>query len=163
MANKNKREIKDAAAADLARRAEEILRQNPSVLSERMKNVATPAEMLEVVTNLRIHEIELEMQNEELRRAQVELHDLNLRYFDLYDLAPVGYLSLSQQGQILQANLTAAKLFGVARRALACGPAVPRRWTPAVTLSSLGLLGEARGGRPAPLETRRAETQNSVT
>ncbi len=115
MANKNKREIKDAAAADLARRAEEILRQNPSGLSERMKNVATPAEILEAVANLRIHEIELDMQNEELRRAQMQLTASNIRYFDLYDLAPVGYITVSENGQILRANLTATSQLGMAR------------------------------------------------
>ena len=58
------------------------------------------------------------MQNEELRRAQVELDAARARYFDLYDLAPVGYCTVSEQGLILEANLTAASLLGVARGAL---------------------------------------------
>ncbi|MFZ1614800.1 MAG: ATP-binding protein, partial [Holophaga sp.] len=62
-----------------------------------------------------MHQIELEMQNEELRQKQVEL-DLALQmYFDLYELAPVGYCSLSEHGLILRANLTAAKLLGAVR------------------------------------------------
>ena len=67
---------------------------------------------------LRVHQIELEMQNEELRRTQAELDAERARYFDLYDLAPVGYCTLSTQGLILQSNLTAATLLGVTRTAL---------------------------------------------
>ena len=69
-----------------------------------------------------MHQIELEMQNEELRRAQGELEASRARYFDLYDLAPVGYFTLSEQGLILEANLTAAGLLGVARSALVKQP-----------------------------------------
>ena len=74
---------------------------------------------------LRVHQIELEMQNEELRRAQEELEASRARYFDLYDLAPVGYFTLSEQGLILEANLTAATLLGVARGALVKQPLIP--------------------------------------
>ena len=65
-----------------------------------------------------MHQIELELQNEELRRAQLELEAGRARYFDLYDLAPVGYVTLSESGRILEANLTASTLLGVARGAL---------------------------------------------
>jgi PAS domain S-box-containing protein len=67
---------------------------------------------------LRVHQIELEMQNEELRRAQAELDAERAAYFDLYDLAPVGYCTVSEPGLILEANLTAAGLLGVARGTL---------------------------------------------
>jgi two-component system cell cycle sensor histidine kinase/response regulator CckA len=68
--------------------------------------------------DLNVHKIELELQNEELRRAQAELEAERARYFDLYDLAPVGYCTLSEEGLILEANLTVATLLGAARGAL---------------------------------------------
>ncbi len=68
--------------------------------------------------DLRTHQIELTMQNEELLYAQKELEVSRTRYFDLYDLAPVGYFALSDKGLILEANLAAAALLGVVRGAL---------------------------------------------
>jgi PAS domain S-box-containing protein len=76
----------------------------------------------EVEETLRVHQVELELQNEEMRRVQVELDASRGRYFDLYDLAPMGYLTLSEQGLILQANLTAATLLGTPRGALVRQP-----------------------------------------
>jgi|GEM_PF-2088277 PAS domain S-box-containing protein len=67
---------------------------------------------------LHMHQMELELQNVELRRAQEELEVSQKRYVDLYDYAPVGYLTLSKFGLILDANLTAAMLLGVSRREL---------------------------------------------
>lgn len=71
---------------------------------------------------LRIHQIELEIQNEELRQAQVELDVSRSRYFDLYDLAPVGYCTISEKGLIVEANLIAATLLGVPRGSLVNQP-----------------------------------------
>ena len=77
--------------------------------------VAAPETLQRALEELRIHQIELEMQNEELRRAQVDLDVARARYFDLYDLAPVGYCTLSLVGVILQTNLAAVTLLGVTR------------------------------------------------
>ncbi len=81
-------------------------------------NVARLPEETPQTHELRVHQIELEMQNDELRRTQMELDILRARYFDLYDLAPVGYCSISEKGLILESNLTAANLLGVARGVL---------------------------------------------
>ena len=62
--------------------------------------------------NLGIYSVELEMQNHELRRLLGELEGLRARYFDLYNLAPMGYVTLSEHGLILEANLSAAALLG---------------------------------------------------
>ena len=67
---------------------------------------------------LQVHQIELEMQNEELRESQIALDIVRARYFDLYDLAPIGYLTLNAHGSIQQANLTVANLLGMTRGAL---------------------------------------------
>ncbi|WP_052812921.1 PAS domain-containing sensor histidine kinase [Desulfonatronum thioautotrophicum] len=71
---------------------------------------------------LRVHQIELELQNEELRTAYDELDVVKARYYDLYNLAPVGYVTLSEPGLILEANLAAAALLGTDQGALATQP-----------------------------------------
>lgn len=71
-----------------------------------------------LLEELRIHQIELEMQNEELRRVQAELETSRLRYFDLYNLAPAGYLSLDSNGVIIEANLRASTLLATLRSSL---------------------------------------------
>ena len=81
-----------------------------------------PAALDSTLHELRVYRIELELQNEELRRTQAELEALWTRYFDLYDQAPAGYLTLSEQGLIAEANLTVATLLGLARGALVGQP-----------------------------------------
>jgi len=78
----------------------------------------SPEQIRVMVYELQVHQIELETQNEELRRAHLELDAARARYFDLYDMAPIGYCTLSAKGLILQANLTAATLLGVVRKTL---------------------------------------------
>jgi len=74
--------------------------------------------MTAMIHELPVHQVELEMQNEALRRTQIELDAARARYFDLYDLAPVGYVTVSEKGIVSEANLTAATLLGVTRGAL---------------------------------------------
>ena len=70
----------------------------------------------QLLADLRTHQIELKMQNEELRRAHLDLEESRDRYLDLYEFAPVGYLTLSDKGIILDMNLTSSILFGRERR-----------------------------------------------
>ncbi|MFZ3048843.1 MAG: ATP-binding protein [Desulfatirhabdiaceae bacterium] len=84
--------------------------------------ILSPEEIQQMLHELHVHQVELEMQNEELRVAHAELDAVRARYFDLYDLAPVGYCTIGKDGLILEANLTAATLMGVDRRTLVKQP-----------------------------------------
>ena len=109
------------STADLRRQAEKIAQENPFPLPEN-RAVMSPEEIGQVLHELRVYQLELEMQNEELRQAQQVLETTRERYFDLYDLAPVGYCTLSQEGLIVQSNFTVATLLGVSRGELVTQP-----------------------------------------
>jgi PAS domain-containing protein len=94
----------------------------PGLLRRKTSRPHRPKKRSGRSTICKVHQIELELQNEELRRAQAELDIARARYFDLYDLAPVGYCTISEQGLILEANLTVAALLGVARSELVKQP-----------------------------------------
>ncbi|MCF7674136.1 MAG: PAS domain S-box protein, partial [Akkermansiaceae bacterium] len=88
---------------------------------------ATPAEitgppssleMRRLLHDQQMYRLELEMQNDELRRTQAELDIARERYFDLYNLAPVGFLTLSRKMVILETNFTAATMLGTTRKEL---------------------------------------------
>lgn len=68
-----------------------------------------------LIHELETHQIELEMQNEELSRTQEVLVDMRDQYTDLYDLAPIGYVTISNKGLIIQSNLTFATMLGIPR------------------------------------------------
>jgi len=71
-----------------------------------------------VLHELEVHQIELEMQNEELRRAQKELEDSRNKYSDLYDFAPAGYFTFDKAGLVIEANLAGCQMLGVPRATL---------------------------------------------
>jgi diguanylate cyclase (GGDEF)-like protein/PAS domain S-box-containing protein len=100
------------------RRRAEALAQNHLSEESRGDKTLSPAQAQKTLHELRVHQIELEMQNEELRQAQLSLEHQRERYFNLYEMAPVGYVSVSAQGLILDANLTAIKLLGDSRKNL---------------------------------------------
>ena len=102
---------------ELRKHAEKIARKKEAQSPEDLASLS-PDEIRQILHELRVHQIELEMQNEELRLAQAELDAARARYFDLYDLAPVGYFTVSEKGLILEANLTAATQLGCTRNAL---------------------------------------------
>ena len=70
------------------------------------------------VHELQVHQIELELQDDELHRTQLELEQARDRYADLYDFAPAACLTLNADGEILEANLNAGELLGLKRRSL---------------------------------------------
>lgn len=69
-----------------------------------------------LVHELRLHQAELEMQNEELRRAQEETHDLQKKFIDLYDFAPIGLFTIDEKSIILEVNRAGADLLGVPKK-----------------------------------------------
>ena len=95
----------------LRQRAEALWHEPANALTAPALNL--PEAAAHLLHELQVHQIELELQNKALRCAQQELAVSRAHYFALYDQAPVGYCTLSEQGMILTANLTAATLLGV--------------------------------------------------
>ncbi len=111
--NMKKKRSQPADAAELRRRAE-------AKLSERKKKAAREAEVdsQRLIHELQVHQIELEMQNEELMQSRAQLEEAYRQFSNLYDFAPVGYFTLARDGTIHDANLAGTNLLGIERRAL---------------------------------------------
>jgi PAS domain S-box-containing protein len=101
-----------ADAVDLRRRAEARLGEGGAQVAPGGRS---EEELQRLVHELQVHQVELEMQNEELRRSRAEVEAWLERYTELYDFAPVGYLTLGGDGAIRQINLAGASLLGVER------------------------------------------------
>jgi sigma-54 dependent transcriptional regulator, acetoin dehydrogenase operon transcriptional activator AcoR len=104
------------ALNDLRSRAEVVLLKK-SIVPPGISTLPT-TELQKLVHELQVHQVELELQNHELRRTQLELQESQNNYQDLYHLAPIGYLTVDRKGFVLDANLTAANLLGLDRDSL---------------------------------------------
>ena len=111
-------------AAELRKRAEDQYNRSQSAGTTFPQN---ETDLQRLVHELQVHQIELEMQNEELLRARAEIEAGLERYTDLYDFAPIGYFALGRDGTIRQVNLRGSHLLGVERARL-----VGRRFEPFV-------------------------------
>lgn len=109
------------AVTKLRWRAEEVIKEQ-GTSPPRSHSTLSREEALRLLHELRVHQIELRMQNDELSRTQAELNATRERYFDLYNLAPVGYFIVSHEGRILETNLAGANLLNIPRAALVKQP-----------------------------------------
>lgn len=100
--------------SDLRSQAEERLKKAEGRSADPAKDACEEG----LIHELQVHHIELEMQNEELRRAKLETEEALAKYSDLYEFAPIGLFTLNAVGQILEVNLTGASLLGLERRLL---------------------------------------------
>ncbi|MFZ2961427.1 MAG: PAS domain S-box protein [Candidatus Ozemobacteraceae bacterium] len=100
---KNQEDENSLRKPDRTRLGEELLSARSFSMEEHKK----------LVHELRVHQVELEVQNEELCRIREDLEKSQSKYFDLYDCAPVGYFTLGRNGKIQDANLTGANLLGM--------------------------------------------------
>ncbi|MGA8260504.1 MAG: PAS domain S-box protein [Arenicellales bacterium] len=110
---------------DFERLTQDELADQLAALEDRLASHPGESRLRTVVQNLRIHQIELEMQNRELRDAQHALEEARDRYADLYDFAPIGYMTLNANGVIDEINLTGARMLGKPRAELLGSPLSP--------------------------------------
>jgi len=113
-----KTQDKQADAAELRRQAEEQLKERKKGHVGKGATPLPAEEPQRLIHELQVHQIELEMQNEELQKSRAELEAGMALYTDLYDFAPVGYFTLDRDGTIRRANLAGARLLGLERKRL---------------------------------------------
>jgi PAS domain S-box-containing protein len=161
--------------ADFSRGELDVALQN--LLASPTRDAQATDELQRLVHELQVHRCELEMQNRALRETQAELENAVHRYTDLYDSLPIGYLTLTRDGRIVEANLTAGDMLGVPRERLA--GAFFRKFLGEMDASRLAdclaacagsaeaqlfeALVTPRGGSPRPVQIsgRRADTREA--
>lgn len=105
--------LKNDRKTMLRRKAEERLKKKYDYVIKK-----TSQEDSKITHELWVNQIELEMQNEELRKAQNELAQLHHKYVDLFDFSPIGYFVLNNSGIIIEVNLTGTSMVGIERKFL---------------------------------------------
>lgn len=111
-------ENKPSENAELCNWSEEDMVQQKMAQLKDFVSSMTLNEAKQILFKMQLHQNELEKQNEELRSVQTKLDELRARYFDLYDSAPVGYITVNKQGVILGINFIASRLLGVTRETM---------------------------------------------
>ena len=96
---------------DLRREAEEQIAARES----QIETLEQP-DLKKLVHELAVHQVELEIQNEELRQSRTQAEEVRDRYVDLYDFAPVGYFTIDEHGRVVEANLTGCQMLKVERQ-----------------------------------------------
>ena len=136
MSEKENADSRPSQAADLRQEAERRLHNKNAPPVEGMAEVDVRA----LLHELQVHQIELEMQNEELLSAQAAVQEVSDKYHDLFDFAPIGYFRLDEQGRILEVNLAGAALLGLDR-----STAVKQRFAQHVAIQSRARFAEFLG------------------
>ena len=98
-------------ATKMRQKAEELLKSKSSIINASHSE----ADVLKLFHELEVHQIELEMQNQELLLANEAKNVANEKYIELYDFAPSGYYTLTSNGEIIELNLTGSIMLGKER------------------------------------------------
>ena len=102
-----KKKSKPEKTDQLRKKAEKMLNSDTALIQN-----LSDEEVRNLAHELQVHQIELEMQNDELRKSQQALEESRDEYTDLYDFAPVGYVTVGEGKLILEANLRLASMLG---------------------------------------------------
>lgn len=115
------------------------------LLHELASTPESAADALKLLHELQVHQVELDLQHEQLEMTQRELAEDLARYQALFELAPLAYLSIGPEGAILEGNVAAARLFGVAQNELP-GRRLDAFLAPESRFALLALLKRVRAG-----------------